>query len=481
MEDSLGLGILPFMEQEKAQRLLQAGRDRGADFTELFEEETRHASVSYKDKKVESATAGTDYGIGIRLLFGTEVLYAHTSKDDEEHLLKLIDALAQSRGPVVGARHPSTGSGTMPVSKPIVGVQLENRQRIVLDPRTIGQERKLDLLLRADQAARSFSKKISQVNARAGDVVSEILICNSDGLWVTDTRTRCRFHISVTAEEGGEIFVAGEAPGVQRGFEFFEGLDAERYAHDAAERAVRMLSAGYVKGGKMPVVMGNGFGGVIFHEACGHLLETEGVRHKASVFTGKIGEQIAHSEVTAIDDGLIEGSWGSIQMDDEGRPSEKTTLIENGVLKTYMSDRVGAEETGVVLSGSARRESYQYAPVSRMRNTYIAAGKHTPAEVLASVEDGLYAKKLGGGSVNPATGEFNFAVEEGYVIRHGQIAEAVRGATLIGKGPEILPLISMVGNDLELAAGMCGASSGSIPVNVGQPTLRVDSILVGGR
>ena len=465
------------MNKEKAQRLFQAGRDRGADFTELFEEETRHASVSYKDKKVESATAGTDYGIGIRLLFGTEVLYAHTSKDDEEHLLKLIDALCLSRGPSTSLRDRLLPSQI----KSLTGIELQNRQTIVLDPRRIGQERKLDILLRADQAARSYSGKISQVNARAGDVVSEIVICNSDGLWTTDTRTRCRFHVSVTAEEGGEIFVAGEAPGVQRGFEFFDELNAEHYAREAAERAVRMLSAGYIKGGKMPVVMGNGFGGVIFHEACGHLLETEGVRHKASVFAGKLGEQIAHSEVTAIDDGTLSGSWGSIQMDDEGRPSQKTTLIENGKLMTYMSDRVGAEETGVALSGSARRESYQYAPVSRMRNTYIAAGKHTPGEVLASVEDGLYAKKLGGGSVNPATGEFNFAVEEGYVIRHGQIAEAVRGATLIGKGPEILPLISMVGNDLELAAGMCGASSGHIPVNVGQPTLRVDSILVGGR
>jgi len=460
------------MDKEKAQSLIQAGRERGADFVELFEEETRHAAVSYKDRKVESASAGTDYGIGIRLLFGTEVLYAHTSKDDPEHLLKLIEALCISRGSVSTAQH---GSQTLK------GVTLENNHRIVLDPRRIGQERKLDLLLRADRAARAYSGKISQVQVRAGDVVSDILICNSEGLWVSDTRTRCRFHVSVTAEDAGEIFVAGEAPGGQRGFEFFDEIDVERYAKEAAERAVRMLTAGYVKGGKMPVVMGNGFGGVIFHEACGHLLETEGVRRKASVFAGKIGERIAHPEVTAIDDGTLSGSWGSIQVDDEGRPAQKTTLIENGVLKTYMSDRVGATETGVSLSGSARRESYQYAPVSRMRNTYIAAGSHTPEEVLASVEDGLYAKKLGGGSVNPATGEFNFAVEEAYLIRHGKIAEPVRGATLIGKGPEILPLISMVGNDLELAAGMCGASSGSIPVNVGQPTLRVDSILVGGR
>jgi TldD protein len=463
------------MDSSKAHRIFQAGRDRGADFVEIFEEETRHAGVSLKDGKVESASAGTDYGIGIRLLFGTEVLYAHTSKDELDHILKLIEALTLGRARVsnVGANNylPLQGSPPHP-------------HRIILDPRKVGQENKLDILRRADAAARRFSEKITQVQARAADTVSDILIANSDGLWATDTRTRSRFHVSVTAGapgSGGEIFTAGESPGAQRGFEFFEGLDAEKFAGEAAERAVRMLSAGYVQGGKMPVVMGNGFGGVIFHEACGHLLETEGVRRKASVFAGKLGEQIAHSEVTAIDDGTIENSWGSIGLDDEGRSPQKTTLIENGVLKTYMSDRVGASETGVALSGSARRESYQYAPVSRMRNTYIAAGKHTPEAVIASVEDGLYAKKLGGGSVNPATGEFNFAVEEGYRIRGGKIAEPVRGATLIGKGPEILPRISMVANDLELAAGICGASSGSIPVTVGQPTLKVDSILVGGR
>jgi TldD protein len=466
------------MDQLKAQRILQAGRDRGADFVEIFEEETRHAGVSFKDRKVESASAGTDYGIGLRLLFGTEVLYAHTSKDDEAHLIKLIEALTLGRGRTVLPTDIDTPLAALR------GTPDALIHRIAQDPRAVGQDRKLDMLRRADEAARRFSERVTQVQVRAADTVSDILITNSDGLWVTDTRTRSRFYVNVTAGNGGqdgEIFTAGESPGSQRGFEFFEGLDVEHYAREAAERAVRMLGAGYVKGGKMPVVMGNGFGGVIFHEACGHLLETEGVRRKASAFADKLGEQIAHSAVTAIDDGTIENSWGSIGVDDEGRAPQKTTLIENGVLKTYMSDRVGAGETGVALSGSARRESYQYAPVSRMRNTYIAAGPHKPDDVIASVDDGLYAKKLGGGSVNPATGEFNFAVEEGYLIRGGKITEPVRGATLIGKGPEILPLISMVADDLTLAAGMCGASSGSVPVTVGQPTLRVDSILVGGR
>lgn len=462
------------MDKSKAERILQAGRDRGADFVEIFEEETRNASVSFKDRKVESATAGTDYGIGLRLLFGGEVLYAHTSSDEENHLVRLIESLMTARG---GAAFTAEGLPRVHLA----GVNLNNRHVITDDPRKVGQDRKLDLLRAADTAARAYSEKITQVNARAADVVTQVLIANSDGLWVQDMRTRCRFSVSVTAEDKGEIFVATESPGAMRGFEFFSSLDVAHLASTAAARAVLMLKAGYVKGGKMPVVMGSGFGGVIFHEACGHLLETDAVRRKATPFAGKVGESIAHAAVTAIDDGTITNSWGSINVDDEGLPVQKTTLIEKGVLKAYMSDRVGERETGAPRTGSGRRESYQYAPVARMRNTYIAAGDSTLEAMLATVDEGLYARKMGGGSVNPATGEFNFAVEEGWLIRGGKITEPVRGATLIGKGPEILPVISMVGNDLEIAAGMCGAASGHVPVTVGQPSIKVDSILVGGR
>jgi TldD protein len=242
-----------------------------------------------------------------------------------------------------------------------------------------------------------------------------------------------------------------------------------------------MAGAGYINGGMMPVILGNGFGGVIFHEACGHPLETEAVRKNASPFAGKMGQQIAQPVLTAIDDGTIDHGWGSFNIDDEGLPAQRTVLIENGILKTFLADRIGAAQVGIARTGSGRRESYKFAPVSRMRNTYIDRGPHTVEEMIASVDYGLYAKKMGGGSVNPATGEFNFAVQEGYVIRHGTIAEPVRGATLIGKGHEVLPRISMVGDDLELAAGMCGASSGWVPAAVGQPTLKIDSILVGGR
>ena len=466
------------MDRKKAERILQAGLDVGADFAEVFEEETRNASVGFRDSKVETATAGTEYGVGIRLLFGTDVLYAHTSREDEDHLLSFVRNLAASRG-AAGAAH-SKASSSLPAVH-LAGQALEDRHIVTKDPRVIGQAPKLDLLRRADEVARGFATEIQQVSVRAFDQVQNVLICNTEGLWVEDRRTRARFTVSVTAESGGERFSAGESPGALRGFEFFEQLDVEELARSAADRAARMLRAGYIDGRKMPVILGNAFGGVIFHEACGHPLETEAIRKKASPFVGRLGTKIAHEALTAVDDGTPANAWGSLNIDDEGRPVEKTVLIEKGILKAYLSDRVGAAEVNVPRTGSARRESYQYAPVSRMRNTYIAAGSDSLSDMLSGIEYGLYAKKMGGGSVNPATGEFNFAVEEGFVIRNGVLAEAVRGATLIGKGHEILPRISMVGSDLELAAGMCGASSGSVPVTVGQPTIKVDEILVGGR
>lgn len=458
------------MNNETAQKILQAGREHGADFVEIFEEETRNATVLFKDGKIESAKAGIDFGVGIRLLYGTDVIYGYTSDEEEDGLLKLVSTLAQGK--------KSKKNFTL---LPFQQKSYSKHHPIQIDPREKGQEAKIQFLKDTDRFARSESPYITQVSASAMDQISHIRIINSEGLWVEDSRTRCRFSVSVTAMKDNEIFVAREAPGFYKGFEFFESLNYEEFAKLAAQRALLMLDAGYIEGKQMPVVMGNGFGGVIFHEACGHPLETESIRRKASPFVGKMGQQIAGSKVTAIDDGTLLNEWGSLTVDDEGTPTQKTVLIKDGILKNYMSDRVGSTELGVPKTGSARRESYKYSPVSRMRNTYIDAGPDQFSDMIASVSDGLYAKKMGGGSVNPATGEFNFAVEEGYEIKNGKIARPVRGATLIGKGHEILPKISMVGNDLELAAGMCGASSGYIPTTVGQPSLKVDNILVGGR
>jgi TldD protein len=287
--------------------------------------------------------------------------------------------------------------------------------------------------------------------------------------------------VSVTAGDGQELAQGSESPGAMAGMEFFESLNAEHLSQRAADRAIKMLGAGYIEGGQLPVVIGPGFGGVIFHEACGHPLETESVRKDASPFCGQLGQQIAGSKVTAVDDGTIAGSWGSLDVDDEGMPTQRTTLIEDGILKTFLSDRLGAKQVGVPRSGSGRRQSFRYAPVARMRNTFIEAGPDHLEEMIASMDSGLYASVMGGGSVNPSTGEFNFSVQEGYRVEKGKIVEPVRGATLIGKGHEIMPKISMVGSDLSLAAGMCGASSGNVPVTVGQPSIKVDEILVGGR
>ena len=459
------------MNESVIHNIIQTGIDCKADFAEVYIEEARNSSMLFKDKSVESATAGTDFGIGIRLLYGSEVLYAFTSSENEEELLSLTRSLAASR-----KSKYSKGSDIH-----FNRHDVPNKHHIERLPANIKSDEKVAILKMADQAARAKSSKIQQVSATVTDSSKYITIANSEGLLTEDSRIRSRFTVSVTAADGSEMFTGSETPGAMKGFEFFDNLDIPFYSERAAERALLMLNAGYISGGQMPVVMGNAFGGVIFHEACGHPLETEAIRKKASPFTEKLGKRISQDCLTAIDDGTIANSWGSVNIDDEGMPTQKTTLIENGILKSFLADRVGAQEVGVPRTGSGRRQNYQYAPVARMRNTYIAPGKSTLEDMLASSGKGLYAKVMGGGSVNPATGEFNFSVQEAYEIVDGKIGEPVRGATLIGKGHEILPEISMVGKDFELAAGMCGASSGSVPVTVGQPSLKVDNILVGGR
>ena len=465
------------MNPSVAVKIFEAGRSAGADFVEIFEEETRSSSLGLKDGQIETATAGTEYGIGVRLLYGTEVLYGFTSDDSEEALVKLVQTLAFGR--IAGMN--LSGTAAKPFEFAPEKRVCDYNPAAYQDPRVLGQAIKQDFLFRADKAARALSPKIAQVGASVTDSCSNITLMNSEGLHLEMNRGRLRVNVNVTATDGSERLTTHEAPGALGGYELLPNYSPEKLATECGERVLRMLDADYIAGGQMPVVMGNGFGGVIFHEACGHPLETESVRRKASPFCGKIGEAIGQPCLTAIDDGTIEGEWGSLKYDDEGTPSQRTVLIENGILKTYMSDRVGAAEVGIGLTGSARRENYKYAPVSRMRNTFIAPGKDTLESMIASVDNGLYAARMAGGSVNPATGEFNFAVGEGYVIRNGKICELVRGATLIGKGHEIMPRISMVGSDFELAVGVCGASSGHVPVTVGQPSIKVDQILVGGR
>ena len=449
-------------------KILDLGLSHGADFAEVFVEESETSSIEFLHQKLDRINSGNAFGVGVRLLFGNESAYGYSSDVAEEALLQLTTNLTRS---AKEGKPPS----------PLHHEQVLDRHPVMIDPASVSKQERVELLRQLDTLTRQTGPAVHQVGASVAEKKRSILIANSEGLWIEDSRHYSRLRLSAIAEEDDGPQIAAESPGVLGGYEFFQGLDLAAMAHDTGQRAILMASAGYIEGGIMPVIIGNGFGGVIFHEACGHPLETEAIRKNASPFVGKIGQPVAQSILTAIDDGTLDHRWGSLNIDDEGRSAQRTVLIENGVLKAYLADRIGARQVGVPQTGSGRRESYKFAPVSRMRNTYIDRGSYTVEEMIASVEYGLYAKKMGGGSVNPATGEFNFAVQEGYVIRQGKIAEPVRGATLIGKGYEILPRISMIGKDLEYAAGMCGAASGWVPTTVGQPTLKIDSILVGGR
>ena len=348
-------------------------------------------------------------------------------------------------------------------------------------PHTVENTKKVELMRKAYYAAKNYDDTISQVSVSYGDYEQNILIANSEGLLVEDRRVRTRTGISSVASKDGEMQTGFFGPGAHMGFEYYDTFNIEDYAREASRIAKTMINAEHCTSGKMPVVIDNGFGGVIFHEACGHGLEATSVAKGLSTFSGKLGEQVASDLVTAIDDGTIPNAWGSSNIDDEGTRTQRNVLIENGILKGYMVDKLNGLKMGMPPTGSSRRQSYKLAPTSRMTNTYIENGKSTKEEIIANTENGLYARYMGGGSVNPTTGEFNFAVTEGYMIKDGKIDKPVRGATLIGNGSEVLKKIDMVGDNLWHGQGMCGSVSGSIPTNVGQPTIRVSSITVGGR
>lgn len=461
------------LAQETAlvQEVLSQALAKGADFAEIFVEERYRSSLSLLDSKMKDATSGRDFGAGIRAFYGTNAVYSYTNDLSRDGLLKAARTVAD-------AGSTDTPQATV---APFQKVEASPVTQAQIHPLEVPKSRKVEIIKQCDQYARAFDPLIQQVEVNLIEWVQRILVANSQGVLAEDVRPYTRLVVTAIAKDGHEQQTGSEGPGNGQGFEFIESLDLKAISEAAAHTAVTMLKADYAPSGKMPVVIDKGFGGVIFHEACGHLLETTAVAKGASRMCGKLGQQVAHPAVTAIDDGTVANRWGSLTLDDEGRPTQKTVLIENGILKSYMVDELGARKTGYAPTGSGRRESYRFPPTSRMRNTYIAAGDSSLDEMIQSIEYGLYAKKMGGGSVSPGTGDFNFSVREAYMIRDGRIAEPVRGATLIGNGMDILMKIDMVGRDLELAEGMCGSVSGSIPTTVGQPAIRVSEIVVGGR
>ena len=458
------------LSREIAEKVLGRCLITGGDFAEIFEEDTIDNSISMLNGYIENSVGGRSYGIGIRIFKGLKSVYAYTNNNSLNSLLNVAEKAALALGDL------KDDKAIVINKKEIITIN-----PIIIMPSTVEINKKIGVMKVAYNAAKDYHNEISKVSVSYMDKEQNILIANTEGLYTEDKRVRTRLYINAIASANGENQTGGEGPGRHMGFETFNYIDPEYYGREAAKSAYTMLHAKNCPAGKMTVAIDNGFGGVIFHEACGHSLEATSVAKGNSVFTGKLGQQIASTKVTAIDDGTIPNAWGSLNIDDEGNPTRKNILIENGILKSYMIDKLNGRRMGMEATGSSRRQSYKFAPTSRMTNTYIANGDDSPEDIIKSISDGLYAKKMGGGSVNPVTGEFNFAVSEGYIVKNGVIQEPVRGASLIGKGSDVLMDIDMVGNNMSQGQGMCGSVSGSIPTNVGQPMIRVREITVGGR
>lgn len=442
----------------------------GGDFAELFEEKTIKNNITLDNGNVTQSTSAVVSGAGLRILKELQSVYGFTNDLTLKSLTQLAESLSSS---FVGQRQLSMGT----IKKHTQG----KHHRPKIEWKDVSKQRKVELLQKAYTACKEVDPRIVRVVVSLSDSTSDVQITNSDNQQYTDTRSRGRIAIVAYAAEGDKLETFHEGPGAQKGIEYFDEIDVIETARNAGRKAIAMLNAEECPSGKMDVVIGNAFGGVIFHEACGHSLEATAVAKNLSVFAGKLGTQIASKVVSAVDDGTIENAWGSGNIDDEGNKTQKTVLIKNGILQNYLVDKFNGRRMNTPANGACRRESYKFEPTSRMSNTFILNGKSTPEEIISKTKYGLYAKSMGGGSVNPVTGDFNFAVNEGYLIEDGKITKPVKGATLIGTGAEVLMNIDMVGNDLLRAQGMCGSSSGSIPADVGQPTIRVRNITVGGR
>ena len=458
------------ISREVCQRVLQKAVSTGADYAEIFAENTVNHSINMIASRVDSVKDAVIAGASVRVYKGLRSVMASTVDTSETGLLACAEKAANA-----------LGQGDAQIDIVLRERLFGDIHPVKIVPSTVTNKEKVAVLKDGYFAAKEYDESIKQVSGTLLDVDHNILIANSEGLYTQDRQIRTRIAISAVADKGAGTQTGGFNPGRRMGMEMFDFIDPKAVGIRAAKQAVTMAGAGYCPAGVMPVVIGNGFGGVIFHEACGHSLEASSVAYGQSQFARKLGQKIANEKVTAIDDGTIPNAWGSINIDDEGTPAQKNVLIEKGVLKSYMIDKFNGRRMGMASTGNSRRQSYAYTPTSRMTNTYIAEGEDNNDDIIASVECGLYAKEMGGGSVNPVTGEFNFAVNEGYIIRNGVICEPVRGASLVGKGSDVIMNIDMVGKNLDMGQGMCGSSSGSVPTNVGQPMIRVSSITVGGR
>ena len=458
------------IKQQILEEALAVAMSTGGDFAEIYAENTKNNSIQLVDGKIDKIVDNTYSGVGIRVFLGTKTVYATTTDMTREGIV----ACAKNAADIMGELKRTVNVILTPMG-------VRNNHPVLIDPITADVRNRIAILKDACFAAKEYDEKISQVQGTLLGVDHAILVANSEGLFKQDRHVRTRIVVNSVASAAGENQSGGCSPGRGMGLEMFDKFNPREVGIHASKQALVNLGAGYCPAGQMTVAIENGFGGVIFHEACGHSLEATQVGVGMSEMCGKLGQIIANPKVTAIDDGTIAGAWGSVNIDDEGNPTQRNVLIENGVLKSYMIDRLGSRRMGMAMTGNSRRQGYSYEPTSRMTNTFIDNGPDKNEDIIASIEYGLCAKEMGGGSVNPLTGAFNFAVREGYIVRNGKICEAVRGASLIGTGSQILKDIDMVGQNLDCGQGMCGSSSGSIPTDVGQPLIRVKKITVGGR
>lgn len=458
---------MSLVEPALAERVLARALSRGGDFAELYAEARHGFGVSIDDRRVERPQGGRERGACVRVVHGDSSYYGHVDGLAEEDLLRVAASVAE------GLRGEASEPAALSAAERAGGHTIEIR------PEEVAAARKADLLRACDERARDAGSEVAQARIGYAESRRQVEVYNSLGRAASDDRTRVRLSAQVVARRDGRVETGTDTRGGHAGWELIEAAP-EEVAEKAAQRALTLLEAVDAPTGRLPVVVGNGFGGVLLHEAVGHGLEADAVQKQASVYAGRLGDELAEPLVTAYDDGLRPGDWGSDGIDDEGTPTRRTTIIENGRLVSYLYDVLRARKDGVESTGNGRRESFRHLPVPRMTNTYFAPGHATPEELIGDVERGLYAVSFGGGQVEPATGDFVFGVSEGYLIEAGRVTAPVRGATLVGNGLEALAAIDGIAADLVIATGYCGKAGQSVPAGVGQPHVRIRELTVGG-
>ena len=458
---------MSLVEPALAERVLERALARGGSFAELYAEARQGFSLSIDDSRVERPQGGRERGACLRVVSGESSYYGHVDGLAEGDLLRVADSVAQ------GLREEARAPAALAAIERAPGHAVETR------PDDVPAARKADLLRACDERARGASSEVTQAHIGYGESRRQVEVFNSDGRAAADDRTRVRLSAQVVARRDGRVETGTDTLGGHAGWELLED-DPEAVPERAARRALTLLDAVDAPTGRLPVVVGNGFGGVLLHEAVGHGLEADAVQKRASVYAGRLGEELAEPLVTAYDDGRRANDWGSDGIDDEGTPTKRTTIIENGRLVSYLYDVLRARKDGVHSTGNGRRESFRHLPMPRMTNTFFAPGEATPEELIESVERGLYAVSFGGGQVEPATGDFVFGVSEGYLIEDGKVTAPVRGATLVGNGLQALAAVDGIALDLDIATGYCGKAGQSVPAGVGQPHVRIRELTVGG-